>query len=97
MAISQEEIKALAKLAKLSFDDERCKEFAGEFEEIINFADAVNSTIGGGTENIREVGGKEIDFSSLRADETGESLPAEKITSNVRSEGGYFPVRRVVK
>ena len=97
MAISEKEIKTLAKLCKLEFDDERCKEFAGEFEEIIAFADTINSSVAGDTSAIREVGGREIALSELRRDEVAESLPVEKVTSNVEAEGGYFPVRRVVK
>ena len=97
MAVSRDEIKTLAKLAKLEFDDKRCEEFAGGFEEIIEFANTINSSVAGDTSAIREVGGREIALENLRSDEVKESLPVEKITSNVESEGGYFPVRRVVK
>ena len=97
MAVSEKEILTLAKLCKLEFDEERCKEFAGEFEEIIAFADTINSSVAGDTSDIREVGGRDIPLSELRSDEVKSSLPVEKITSNVEAEGGYFPVRRVVK
>lgn len=97
MAISEKEIKALARLAKLDFDDEACAAFSGEFEEIIAFADRINAQIDGATTDIREVGGEIIDYENLRADDVKDSLPNEKILSNVEGEGGYFPVRRVVK
>ena len=51
----------------------------------------------GGTEEIREVGGREIALENLREDVVKDSLPNQKIVSNVQSEGGYFPVKRVVK
>ena len=97
MAVTKKEILTLAKLSKLEFDDERCAQFAGEFEEIIAFADTINSSVAGDTSKIREVGGREIALEDLRRDEVKESLPVEKVTSNVEAEGGYFPVRRVVK
>lgn len=97
MAVTIDEIKTLARLAKLRFDDARCNEFVGEFEEIIAFADTINGAVEGDTSSISEVGGREISLDRLRGDETEESLPAEKILSNVQSDNGYFTVRRVVK
>ena len=97
MAVTEREIKALARLAKLDFDGDRCREFLGEFDEIIAFADTINSSVAGDTVSIREVGGREIALENLREDCVKESLPNEKITSNVEAEGGYFPVKRVVK
>lgn len=97
MAVTIEEIKTLARLAKLSFDEEGYERFAGEFEEIINFADAINCEIAGDTSSISEIGGREARLSELREDIVKESLPNEKIVSNVQSENGFFPVKRVVK
>lgn len=97
MTVTREEIKNLARLARLEFDDERCAAFEGEFEEIVRFANAVNCEIAGDTDTIREVGGREIALEDLRSDEVRESLPNEKITSNVKAENGYFSVRRVVR
>lgn len=97
MSVTVKEIKTLARLAKLDFDDARAQEFIGEFEEIIAFADRINLAVEGGTEEIREVGGREIALENLREDVVKDSLPNQKIVSNVQSEGGYFPVKRVVK
>ncbi len=97
MSVTVKEIKTLAKLSKLDFDDERAENFIGEFEEIIAFADRINQTVEGVTEDIREVGGREIALEDLRADVVQDSLPNEKILSNVEAQDGYFPVKRVVK
>lgn len=97
MAVTDGEIKALARLAKLEFGDERRSEFADEFEKILDFANTINSAVAGDTDTIRDVGGREIALENLREDITGESLPNEKITSNVTADGGYFTVKRVVK
>ncbi len=95
--VTREEIKTLAKLAKLDFDDARCEAFENEFAEIIAFADTINCEISGDNDTINEVGGRAEDIMELREDEVRPSLDNEKITSNVQSENGYFPVRRVVK
>ncbi len=97
MSVTREEIKALARLARLDFPEEKCDEFLGDFEEIIEFANAVNCSIAGDNAAISEVGGRIVALSDLREDEVGDSLPNEKITSNVEAEDGYFTVRRVVK
>ena len=97
MHITEQEIEWLARLAKLGFDERQRREFIGEFEEIVNFADTINSQISGDTRTISDVGGDEIPSELLREDEVLESLPCEKILSNVESENGYFPVKRVVK
>ncbi len=97
MAISQQEIKSLARLAKLSFTDEELESFSAEFEEIIAFADEINRQVDGGTEDIREVAERSVALDDLRGDEVKDSLPNEKITSGAVSENGYFSVRRVVK
>lgn len=95
--ITEKEIKELAKLAKLEIPEERFGEFYGSFSEIIEFADEINGTVAGDNAAIREVPAGAVNLDGLRRDEVKESLPAEKITSNVQSENGYFPVRRVVK
>lgn len=97
MSITQKEIKTLARLARLEFSDEEMEQFVPEFEEIIEFANAINQSVAGDTGTIREVGARTVKWEDLREDEVKESLPNEKITSNVQAENGYFPVRRVVK
>lgn len=97
MAVSEKEIKTLARLARLSFGDDEIAGFEREFDEIIEFANTVNNEIEGGTAEIREVPARTIAWEDLREDEVKDSLPSEKILSNVQSDNGYFPVKRVVK
>ncbi|MDE6001340.1 MAG: aspartyl/glutamyl-tRNA amidotransferase subunit C [Clostridia bacterium] len=97
MSVTVKEITTLARLSKLDFDDEKCKSFLGEFDEIIAFANTINDAVVGDTESLKEVGGNEIALENLREDVVCESLPNEKIVSNVEAEGGFFPVKRVVK
>ncbi|MCM1438181.1 MAG: Asp-tRNA(Asn)/Glu-tRNA(Gln) amidotransferase subunit GatC [Roseburia sp.] len=97
MSVTQKEIKTLARLSRLEFSEEEIERFAPEFEEIIEFANAINGQVEGDTGTIREVVTRTVKWEDLREDEVKESLPNEKITSNVQAENGYFPVRRVVK
>lgn len=97
MSVTQKEIKTLARLSRLEFSDEEIEKFAPEFEEIIEFANRINEQVEGDTGSIREVVSRTVKWEDLREDEVKESLSNEKITSNVQAEGGYFPVRRVVK
>ncbi|MDE6373663.1 MAG: aspartyl/glutamyl-tRNA amidotransferase subunit C, partial [Clostridia bacterium] len=76
---------------------EEIRKFAPEFEEIIEFANRINEQVEGDTSSIREVVTRTVKWEDLREDEVKDSLPNEKITSNVEAENGYFPVRRVVK
>ncbi|MDE7401610.1 MAG: Asp-tRNA(Asn)/Glu-tRNA(Gln) amidotransferase subunit GatC [Clostridia bacterium] len=97
MSVSKQEIKTLARLSRLEFSDDEIEKFAPEFEEIIEFANRINEQVEGDTGSIREVVSRTVRWEDLREDEVKESLPNEKITSNVQAENGYFPVRRVVK
>lgn len=97
MSVTQKEIKTLARLSRLEFSDEEIEKFAPEFEEIIDFANRINEQVAGDTDTIREVVTRTVKWEDLREDEVKESLPDEKITSNVQAENGYFTVKRVVK
>ena len=97
MAVSEKEFKTLARLARLSFEDEEIADFVKEFDEIIDFANAVNNEIEGDSADIREVPARTIAWEDLREDEVVDSLDPQKILSNVNSDNGYFPVKRVVK
>ncbi len=97
MAITEKELKTLAKLSRLEFSEEELAGFKSGFEEMIEFCDGINSEIGGDTSSIREVGSMQTEWKDLREDVVEESLPNEKILSNVHGERGYFAVKRVVK
>lgn len=97
MTVTKTEIEKLAKLARLRFSDEEMNKFAGEFDEIIAFADKINQSVEGGTEEIRSVGSQLVSFEELREDEIIPSLPNEKIVSNVEDKDGFFSVKRSKK
>lgn len=95
MAVTKTEIEKLAKLARLRFSEEEFEKFVGEFDDIIAFADTINESVEGGTDEIRSVGSQLVSFEDLREDEVIPSLPNEKIVSNVEDENGFFSVKRL--
>lgn len=97
MAVTKTDIEKLAKLARLRFSEEELEKFAGEFDEIIAFADTINESVEGGTDEIRSVGSKLISYEELREDEVVLSLPNEKIVSNVEDVNGFFSVKSVIR
>jgi aspartyl-tRNA(Asn)/glutamyl-tRNA(Gln) amidotransferase subunit C len=97
MTISKEDMNKLATLARLRFSDEEFDEFMGDMDDIIAFADTINNSVVGGTDEIKNVGAKTVLCDELREDEVKESLPNEKILSNVNGDKGYFVVKKVVK
>lgn len=92
MAVTKSEIEKLAKLSRLRFTEEEFDTFAGEFDSIIAFADTINESVEGGTEEIRSVGSQLVSYEDLREDEVIPSLPNEKIVSNVEDKNGFFSV-----
>ncbi len=94
MAVTKSEIEKLAKLARLRFSEEDMEKFAGEFDDIIAFADTINESVEGGTEEIRSVGSQVMSYEELREDQVRASLPNEKIVSNVEGENGFFSLKR---
>jgi aspartyl-tRNA(Asn)/glutamyl-tRNA(Gln) amidotransferase subunit C len=95
--ITKEQIKSLAKLAKLSFTEEELEKMVGEFGQIVAFADSINRMIEGDNSLLKEVGGRQVPLENLREDEVIPSLNSQKILSNVEEQNGYFAVKRVVK
>jgi len=97
MKVTKTEIEKLARLSRLRFSDEELEKFAGEFDDIIAFADTISQSVEGGTDEIRSVGSKLVSFEDLRVDEVAPSLPNEKIVSNVEDKDGFFSVKRSKK
>ena len=80
-----------------NFTEEEMKDFIPEMNDIVAFADTINSSVEGSTEEIRSVGTYDITYEELRKDEIRPSLENEKILSNVEGDKGCFVVKRCVK
>lgn len=96
MAVTRDEIEKLAKLAKLSFKEEEYEKFKSEFDEIIVFANTINQSVVGGTEEIRTISDKSVSSEDLREDLVVPSLSNEQIVSNVQDVDGFFAVEKAI-
>ncbi|MGN1227253.1 MAG: Asp-tRNA(Asn)/Glu-tRNA(Gln) amidotransferase subunit GatC [Christensenellales bacterium] len=88
MKLEIEDIKHLANLSALEFDEDRLEKFKDEFNSILGFVDQIsNAEVDG------EIEYSPIDVEQLRDDEVRESYPQEKILMNApKQKMGCFAV-----
>lgn len=95
MVISKEEVKHIAKLAKLSLSDEEVEKFSHELGQIAEFVEQLNEVDISGVEPTAHVVDKNNVF---RKDEMKDSFPREQILKNAPSkEAGCISVPKVVE
>lgn len=88
--VTKEEVRKIARLAKLSVEEDELDELTAAMDEIIAFADTVNRA-GDETGDFDVLHGLQNAF---REDTVRPSAPQEEILSNREDgEDGYFPVR----
>ncbi len=97
MSVTKSDLLRLADLAKLSFTDEELDKLIGEMDSIIAFADTINESVDGGTDEIRSVSTCSVEAEQMREDIVVESLDNDKILSNVEGKDGFFAVKRCVQ
>ncbi|RMG63877.1 MAG: Asp-tRNA(Asn)/Glu-tRNA(Gln) amidotransferase subunit GatC [Calditrichaeota bacterium] len=95
MAISLEEVKHLARLAKLEFSDPEYQQFTEEMNRILAYV-----------EKLRELDTSDVEPLShttplsnvMREDEVKPSLPVEEALRNAPDrKGNFFKVPKVIK
>lgn len=95
MKISEEEVKHIAKLAKLSLSQEEVEKLAVDLGQIAEFVDELAKVDISGVEPTAHVVDKKNVF---RKDEKKESFPREQILKNAPSkEAGCISVPKVVE
>ena len=97
MSISPKEVLHLADLSKLSFSENEVEKLVNEFDSIIAFANTINDTVDGNTDELRVINNSAVDYSNLREDVVEDSLSNETILSNVEGNNGFFTAKRCVK
>lgn len=91
--ITKEEVAKLAKLARLEFSNDELDKIISDMDDIIAFADTINNSVEGDAEKIRNVSSNATPAEDFREDVVKESLPNEKILSNVNGSKGCFCVK----
>ena len=92
--VSKEEILQIAKLADLNIKDEEIEEYAKNLQDILEFAEIINSV---DTENIKECVGT-LDISNVfRKDEIKEFEDNESLLQNApEKENNMFKIPKVI-
>jgi len=95
MHISEEEVRHVAKLARLALSEEEVKRFQRQLEEILEYVAKLQELNLDGVEPTTHV----IPIlNRLKEDDLRESLTREKALANAPdSKGGYFKVPKVIE
>ena len=94
MKVSYEQIRDIARLARLELPQKEVPLLAAEFEELLGFFDCVSGVeCGIFADECRN----SVEMSSLREDEALASLKEEELPGGDRRRGGMYRVGRVVK
>jgi aspartyl-tRNA(Asn)/glutamyl-tRNA(Gln) amidotransferase subunit C len=92
--ITLEQVRHVAKLARLALPDQRLEKLAGQLESILKYADKINEVDMAGIEPMAHA----LPLTNvLREDEVRPSLPVEKVLENApRTDGAFYQVPTVI-
>ena len=94
MQVEKEEILHIAKLACLNIKEEEIEEYRKNLQDILNFANVVNSV---DTENISETIGSTNNVNVFREDEIKEFKDKELLLQNApESANNMFNIPKVI-
>lgn len=95
MSVTVDDVKYIAKLSMLRFDEQEIEQFTREFNKIIEYVDQLNDLDLSDIEPLyHPIEGSEP---TLRTDETVPSLDHEKAFRNApQREGDHFAVPKVI-
>ena len=95
MQVEKEEIMHIAKLASLNIKEEEIEEYRKNLQDILNFADIVNSV---NTDNLSETIGSTSNVNVFRKDEVEEFEDKELLLANApESEENMFKIPKVIQ
>lgn len=95
MAISEEEIIHIAKLASLNLTKEEISRYAKDMTDILEFAEIVNNL---NTDDIKETVGINGEYNVFRKDEIKQGISRDKLLKNAPSQDdGMFRIPKVIQ
>ncbi|OAG27610.1 Asp-tRNA(Asn)/Glu-tRNA(Gln) amidotransferase subunit GatC [Thermodesulfatator autotrophicus] len=95
MAITKEEVKHVAHLARLEFSEEELETFSEQLADILNYVAKLNEL---DTTDIEPTYHALKITNVYREDEVKESFPTDEILGNApERENGFFVVPKVIK
>lgn len=94
MEIKKEEILHIAKLASLKIKDEEIEEYRKNLQDILNFANTINSI---DTDKIEEANGISSNVNVFREDKVEEFKDNEALMQNApEKSGNMFVIPKVI-
>lgn len=94
MAIQKEEVMHIAKLASLNLSDSEIEGYTKDMQEILAFADMINSV---DTEGLNETIGANENYNVFRKDEVVEFKDKDALLKNAPSQDeGMFRIPKVI-
>ena len=94
MEIKKEEILHVAKLASLKIKDEEIEEYRKNLQDILNFANTINSI---DTSKIEETNGISSNVNVFREDEIKDFKDVESLMQNApEKSGNMFVIPKVI-
>ena len=95
MKLTKDQVKHVAKLAKLTISDEEVDKLESQLSETLEYVDKLNEI---DTENVEPTQSVTGLSNVMRDDETGPSLSQKEALQNAKStEKGFFKVKAIFK
>ncbi len=93
--LTLEEVKHVAKLAKLTLTEQEIKKFQNQLSEVLDYIDVLKKLETKEIEPTSQVTGLENIF---REDQTGQSLSAKEVLANAKEKNnGLFVIEAIFK
>lgn len=94
MAISEEEVLHIAKLANLNLSKEEIEKYTDDMTEILGFANMINSV---NTDNVSETIAANEKYNVFRKDEIVQTVDKDVLLQNAPSkDDGMFIIPKVI-
>ena len=94
MKVSEDTVKDIAHLSRLSFDKESATEMANAMSKILTWVDKLNEV---NTENVMPITNMSVEVNAFREDVVKEELPHEDaLKSAPKKDSNYFRVPKVL-
>ncbi|MBS4534714.1 Asp-tRNA(Asn)/Glu-tRNA(Gln) amidotransferase subunit GatC [Clostridium sp. D2Q-14] len=95
MSVSKEQVKHVAKLSRLEFDEKSMEDFTKKFSSVINYVDKLKKV---DTDGVKPTYHPHVSIKNvMREDEVKESLKRKEIMKNAPdSENGYIKIPKVL-
>lgn len=95
MSVTKDEVKHIAKLAKLEFNDEEINKYTDDLNEILGYVDKLNEL---DTEDVEPLSHPIEGSNVFREDKLKKSVDTEDALKNApKSTSEYFKVPKVIK